>query len=201
MARQVGLRLAYRACARLLYIGQRLRRHYEGLGVSDARLVFSPYCVDTTPFETDEDARRHWRARTRAALGLAPDALVVLFAGKVSERKGVDLLPEAIRRLPDPLRRRAALVLLGDGALRPQVEAEARTTPAIPFHCTGFRNQRQLSPYYHAADVLVLPSRRAETWGLVVNEALHHGVPCVVSDRVGCAPDSRRRRDGGRLPA
>jgi glycosyltransferase involved in cell wall biosynthesis len=37
--------------------------------------------------------------------------------------------------------------------------------------------------------MLVLPSLRSETWGLVVNEALHHGIPCVVSDAVGCAPD------------
>jgi glycosyltransferase involved in cell wall biosynthesis len=35
----------------------------------------------------------------------------------------------------------------------------------------------------------VLPSRTAETWGLVVNEALHHGLPCVVSSHVGCGPD------------
>jgi glycosyltransferase involved in cell wall biosynthesis len=53
----------------------------------------------------------------------------------------------------------------------------------------GFQNQRALSPYYHASDLLVLPSLHSETWGLVVNEALHHGVPCVVSDAVGCAPD------------
>jgi glycosyltransferase involved in cell wall biosynthesis len=56
-------------------------------------------------------------------------------------------------------------------------------------HFAGFQNQTQLSPYYHAADLLVLPSRDSETWGLVVNEALHHGLPCVVSDAVGCAPD------------
>ncbi|MGA2742887.1 MAG: glycosyltransferase, partial [Bryobacteraceae bacterium] len=43
--------------------------------------------------------------------------------------------------------------------------------------------------YYHAADLLVLPSLHSETWGLVVNEALHHGLPCVVSEAVGCAPD------------
>ena len=46
-----------------------------------------------------------------------------------------------------------------------------------------------MSAYYHAADLLVLPSRHGETWGLVVNEALHHGVPVVVSEAVGCAPD------------
>jgi glycosyltransferase involved in cell wall biosynthesis len=53
----------------------------------------------------------------------------------------------------------------------------------------GFQNQSALSRFYHAADLLVLPSRTAETWGLVVNEALHHGLPCVVSSRVGCGPD------------
>jgi glycosyltransferase involved in cell wall biosynthesis len=53
----------------------------------------------------------------------------------------------------------------------------------------GFRNQHQLSRYYHASDALVLPSRAGETWGLVVNEALLHGLPCVVSQGVGCGPD------------
>src|SRR5207249_2245741 len=53
----------------------------------------------------------------------------------------------------------------------------------------GFQHQTRLSRFYHAADVLALPSLRFETWGLVVNEALHHGVPAVVSDAVGCAPD------------
>jgi glycosyltransferase involved in cell wall biosynthesis len=35
---------------------------------------------------------------------------------------------------------------------------------------------------------MILPSQY-ESWGLVVNDALHHGLPCVVSDAVGCAPD------------
>ena len=35
----------------------------------------------------------------------------------------------------------------------------------------------------------MLPSLHSETWGLVVNESLHHGLPCVVSEAVGCAPD------------
>jgi glycosyltransferase involved in cell wall biosynthesis len=37
--------------------------------------------------------------------------------------------------------------------------------------------------------MLVLPSQHSETWGLVVNEALFHGLPCVVSAGVGCGPD------------
>lgn len=188
LAKHLGLRLAYRTCARVLFIGARSREHYTSLGVPDARMTFAPYCVDTTPFRGDEDARRRSRPSARAALGLDDDAVVVMFAGKLSARKGVDLIPAAVSLLPPSLRSRVALLFVGDGAMRGQLEATTRQA-AITARFAGFRHQRDLSDCYHAADVLVLPSRFAETWGLVVNEALYHGVPCVVSDRVGCAPD------------
>ena len=60
----------------------------------------------------------------------------------------------------------------------------------LKVHFAGFKNQLELPPYYLAADLMVLPSRRqGETWGLVVNEALHAGLPCIVTDAVGCAVD------------
>jgi glycosyltransferase involved in cell wall biosynthesis len=43
---------------------------------------------------------------------------------------------------------------------------------------------------YLLANIFVLPSRgHYETWGLAVNEAMHLGVPCLVSDVVGCQRD------------
>ncbi len=186
--RSAGLRRAYRTCARLLYIGKRSHCHYRQHGVDEARLVFSPYCVDTTPFRMDEDARAACRDRVRASLGARADSIALLYAGKLSERKGVDLLPDAMQKLPDGLRQRTLLVALGDGALRVSLERRAQETGST-IHILGVQPQSRLSDYYHAADLLVLPSRHGETWGLVVNEALHHGMPCVVSDRVGCAPD------------
>jgi glycosyltransferase involved in cell wall biosynthesis len=53
----------------------------------------------------------------------------------------------------------------------------------------GFKNQSELPAIYAAADVLVLPSDGGETWGLVVNEAMACGLPAIVSDAAGCAPD------------
>lgn len=188
-ARDAGLRLAYRSCARLLYIGERSRAHYRRLGVSEARLVFAPYCVDTTPFRGGEDARRTERAGARARLALDADDVVLMFSGKLSHRKGVDLLPAAVRALPADLQRRIVLLFVGDGALRAAVETDAAAAPIVRTRFVGFQQQQMLSGFYHAADLLVLPSRIGETWGLVVNEALHHGVPVVVSDQVGCAPD------------
>jgi glycosyltransferase involved in cell wall biosynthesis len=188
LAKHAALRHAYRRCARVLFIGTRSRSHYAACGVAESRLVFSPYCVDTTPFRADERARLEMRAAVRASYELRDDAFVVMFAGKLTHRKGVDLLPLAVSMLPDGLRQRTVLLFVGDGVLRASTEAAARSM-GVAARFAGFRSQHELSACYHAADALVLPSRLGETWGLVVNEALWHGVPCVVSDRVGCAPD------------
>ncbi len=188
-ARDQALRLFYRRCAALLAIGQRAQMHYQRLGCPAEKIFFSPYCIDTTPFQLSETVRRNMRSATRAALNLDDGQQVILFCGKLSWRKGPDLAIEAIRRLPDDLRQKTALIFLGDGEMRAGLQAMASPAPAVEARFVGFQNQRELSQYYHAADLLVLPSRQGETWGLVVNEALHHGIPCVVSDAVGCAPD------------
>ncbi|HEX7794234.1 MAG TPA: glycosyltransferase family 4 protein [Vicinamibacterales bacterium] len=187
--RRTALRTLYGRAARLLYIGARSKRHYEQLGCEASRLVFSPYCVDGNVFEVDEDARARRRDDVRAALRVSPEHIVILFSGKLIPKKRPDLLLAAVGDLARTLRRPLAVVCLGDGELRPALEAESQTVPNVRTVFLGFKNQRELSPYYHAADVMVLPSQHSETWGLVVNEALMHGVPCVVSSVVGCGDD------------
>jgi glycosyltransferase involved in cell wall biosynthesis len=118
-----------------------------------------------------------------------PEQKVVLLSGKLVRRKRPDLLLQAIKQLPQHLRERIYVLVLGSGDQQAAWEALARESPRVTVACLGFRNQTQLSAYYHAADLLVLPSESGETWGVVVNEALHHGLPCVVSDAVGSAPD------------
>ena len=49
---------------------------------------------------------------------------------------------------------------------------------------------------YVAADALVLPSE-GETWGLVANEAMLCGLPCFVTDQVGCGPDMIKLNETG----
>ncbi|MDB6118710.1 MAG: glycosyltransferase [Verrucomicrobiaceae bacterium] len=183
------LRALYKRCSGLLYVGERSRAHYRRLGVPDSRLFFSPYCVETTTFQSTDEDRTAMRKPTRQRLGIAEDAIVILYSGKLSERKGVDLLPQAVRLLPSAIQRRAHLLFIGDGALRSALEQECQNAPQVSTTFTGFQNQSALSALYHAADLLVLPSRSMETWGLVVNEALMHGLPCVVSQGVGSQPD------------
>jgi len=187
--RSAGLRALYSLCHRVLPIGASSRAHYRRLGVPESKMTFSPYCVSTAPFRCEERDREALREPLRCDWGLAPGDIAVLFSGKLSERKGVHTLVEAIKRLPAARRSGMVLVFLGTGAEQQALERACAAEPAVRAIFAGFRNQTELSPYFHAADVFVLPSLRGETWGLVVNEALHHGLPAVVSAAVGCAPD------------
>jgi glycosyltransferase involved in cell wall biosynthesis len=183
LLRDTALRLLYSNFSGFLYIGERSKEHYKRLGVRDSQLYFSPYCVDESVFKSSEEDRIRFRDETRQALGIPEEGYMLLFSGKLSEWKAPSLLLDAIEQLPAWERQRTVAVFVGDGKLR-----ESLGRSKVNVRLTGFKNQKELSPYFHAADLLVLPSR-SETWGLVVNEALQHGIPCVVSAAVGSAPD------------
>jgi glycosyltransferase involved in cell wall biosynthesis len=187
--RDRALRWLYRRCDVLLYVGSHSLDHFRRLRCEEDRLFFSPYCVDAATFDCGEARRADLRGATRQRWGLTDSDRVFLFSGKLAPRKGPELLIQAVRELPAAVREHVVVGWLGSGELRGALETLASRTPQVKVRFFEFQNQSALSPYYHAADMLVLPSLHSETWGLVVNEALHHGVPCVVSDAVGCAPD------------
>ncbi|MGD0362369.1 MAG: glycosyltransferase, partial [Bryobacteraceae bacterium] len=68
--RTAALKALYRSCARLLYVGRRSHDHFRRLGIPGEKLVFSPYCVDTTAFEPGEEAHARLRVATREQLGV-----------------------------------------------------------------------------------------------------------------------------------
>jgi glycosyltransferase involved in cell wall biosynthesis len=87
------------------------------------------------------------------------------------------------------------LVLIGDGALRPRIEAEVQALGLDDvIHMPGFKQNHELPAWYGLADAFVHAST-TEQWGLVVNEAMASGLPVLVSNRCGCAPDLVQ--DGG----
>ncbi len=183
------LKRFYQQFDKLLYIGQHSEQHYKALGIEDKRLTFSPYCVDSKNFQLGEENHQQLRQQLREKHNLNQEKIVILFSGKLSYRKGPDLLIQAVKELPSELQKKIVVLFLGAGELENALRQQAEAEPALSVIFAGFHNQSQLSPFYHAADLFVLPSRFSETWGLVVNEALHHGLPCVISDQVGCAPD------------
>ena len=79
---------------------------------------------------------------------------------------------------------------MGDGEEKAGLQTRAAQVPAADVRFLPFANQRAMPACYLLADLFALPSRgNSETWGLAVNEAMHMGVPCLVSDVVGCQQD------------
>jgi len=81
------------------------------------------------------------------------------------------------------------LVLLGDGPEKSEVaEAIEAHDVADSVHLPGFEPYNRLPSYYGLAGAFVHASTREE-WGLVVNEAMASGLPVLVSEQCGCAPN------------
>jgi len=111
---------------------------------------------------------------------------VILYTGKLIAKKRPFDLIKAFQRLRTRLP--CALALVGDGALRPELERLVAEQNIADVHFLGFRNQSEIGRLYALADVFVLPSS-SEPWGLSLNEAFCFGLPAVVSDQVGSGMD------------
>ena len=125
------------------------------------------------------------RAEARRGLGLGPEDEVALFFGYIREYKGLDLLLEAWPAVADA-RPAARLLVAGDPVrLAPlrRRELETWATRLGAVHRFEYIPFSDVSRYFRAADVLVMPYRHISQSG-VLFLALSLGVP-VVATRVG----------------
>jgi D-inositol-3-phosphate glycosyltransferase len=134
------------------------------------------------------------QAAARARLGLRPDALMLLFVGRIQALKGPDVLLRAAATLAaDPeLAGRLQVVVLGapsgSGLAHPRHLESLRDKlgldAAVQFRAPAPREV--VADYYRAADVTVVPSHN-ESFGLVALESQACGTP-VVAAAVGGLP-------------
>lgn len=178
-----------------LYIGEENRQHMRAHGAREDALFPARYCVDNAYFGRHAAELAPQRAQLRRRFGITGDAPVVLFVGKLIDKKQPLRLIEAFARVR--AQHECALLIAGDGPLRAECETLIARLGVPDVRMAGFLNQSELPEAYAAADLFVLPSRLHETWGLVVNEAMNFGLPIVVSDKVGCAADLVRAGGNG----
>lgn len=183
-----------------LYTGEESRRHFLHYGMPPERLSAARHCVDNGFFQARATELRPQREALRGEFGIDPDLPLIVSVAKLIPKKGPLVLIEAFERLRT--RHPCALLLVGDGSQHDEAAAlvEARGIPDVRF--AGFLNQSEVPAAYAAADVFCLASVLHETWGLVVNEAMNFGLPVVVTDKVGSAPDLvRPERNGFVVPS
>lgn len=113
---------------------------------------------------------------------------IVLTVGSFIHRKGFDILMRAAVQFGVDI---GVYIVGGEPTeeyLRMQNELQLTNV-----HFVGFKKKDALAEYFDAADVFVMPTR-SDVWGLVVSEAMAHGLPVVSSDQ--CVAGLELIRDG-----
>jgi glycosyltransferase involved in cell wall biosynthesis len=164
-------RLSALLATRLVSFNSRITALLQRLAAPH-KTLFLPNPVDRSVFGPPSPQQRR---AARQRLGWADDRRKVLFVGRLIPDKGVPLLLQATDPSYD-------LVFCGPGD--PAILG-APLPPRVEY--LPPRPQAELVSVYHAADLLVLPSRR-EGFPLVVQEALVCGLPVVLSNDSGYAP-------------
>lgn len=194
LCKRIVLGLLFKSAGCFLTIGSLNAEYYRYYGVPDEKMFPCPYCVDNTFFSKKRAELSEKRESLKEKLGIAPATPVILYASKMIPRKrAIDLL-RAYGKISDNVRK--ALVLVGDGPDRQNLERYAVEYNLKNVFFAGFKNQTELPEYFAIADVFVLPSTD-EPWGLIINEALNFGLPVVTTDQVGAAPDLLRHEENG----
>jgi len=191
--RNIIYRIVYKGFNRFLYIGELNKKHYLQHGVCEYKLNPSRYGTLDRLCGFDDSEKLTIRNKSRREAGIKESNFVVGFSGKFIIKKNPDILFTMLEALPNELRKRLVLYLIGSGELEPELKKMAAEV-CIKYDTytffTGFINQSEIASHYLAIDVLVLPSRRmGETWGLVSNEGMQAGCSIIVSDSVGSSAD------------
>jgi glycosyltransferase involved in cell wall biosynthesis len=151
------------------------REELEAKGVPRDRIRVYPRGVDTERFHPEKRSS-YFQERYSFEQG----AVVLLYVGRVSREKDLDVLSRAYQELCRSAVR-ARLVITGDGPYRREMEAALSTVPAL---FTGYVEGEELARLYASSDVFVFPSS-TDTFGNVVLEAQASGIPVIVSNAGG----------------
>ena len=143
-------------------------RYLRGLGVSERKIFQISYTTDVSVFAASPLLR-----------GPSCEQRL-LYVGQLIERKGLLPFLDTLSKwaLTNP-ERRVKFVLAGDGPLRNQIERSPKP-PNLEISFAGSIQYKDLPRIYAEAGLFVLPSL-ADTWGVVVNEAMAAGLPVLGS--------------------
>lgn len=179
-------RVAFRRAAWVTACSEDLASRAERLGADPGRLTVIPYGVDTGRFAPSADIRR----TTRARLGLAPDAPVVVAVGRLVEKKGFAYLVDAARTLAQdfPMLR---VVIAGSGDLDAALRQRATDNGlADRVLFAGTVPHDEVPHLLAAADVVAAPSIRDDAGNV-------DGLPNTVMEMMASATPLVATRAGG----
>jgi glycosyltransferase involved in cell wall biosynthesis len=174
----------------LVYVNSEFyRRCWIDRGIPAEKLRIFPRGLDTELFNPKHRDESFWPKQ-------GAKHPVLLYVGRISKEKDLNLLAEVVPLLREQLGQDAfSIALVGDGPYRVELE---KLIPEAVF--TGALTGKILGTAYASADLFVFPST-TDTYGNVVVEAMASGLPAVVSDIGGPRELIKNSRLGMILPA
>lgn len=166
--------------------------YYLAYGAQPHQLIRYPFTsvhAAEVPVEPPTPAEK---LAAKRALGITQPNLI-LSVGQFIPRKGFDVLIRSCASLTGDT---AVCIVGGDPPLEYVQLVDELELSTVSF--TGFKTRAELSRYFAAADVFVLPTRE-DIWGLVANEALAHAVPVITTDRCVAGLELVAKNNCGRI--
>ena len=159
---------------------------HRGIAVSEparafVNRYFPDYPLRVIPNGVDVDTYRPGLAPIRH---LRDDKLNILFVGRLEKRKGLGDLLRAYRAMKARVPR-SRLIIVGDGPLRGRVESFVTRHRLPDVVMAGFVPDSVKPRYYSSADIFCAPATGAESFGIVLLEALASGLPVVATEVPG----------------
>lgn len=175
---------------KVICVSEDLYQECRKIGVPESACVLLENGIDTEDYR-----RRQTVEQAKAALGFAPDQLLIGAAGRLAPEKAFDLLIRALAELRLQ-GHRARLVILGEGDDRPRLEALIREHN-LQAVVTLAGWQSDVRRYFEAMDLFALSSLR-EGLPNVLLEAMALEVPCVAT-RIAGIPRLIQHEENGLL--
>ena len=165
-----------RAADALVAISEEIKMDLHQLGFSSDKVSYIPNGVDTRHFSPITGDQKE---TLRQELGL-PEGPIIICAGRLVQRKQIDVLIESFAMILPDLPDTASLVVLGDGEERANLEGLAATlgvSNQVLFMGAVLDTQK----YLQAGDIFVIPSS-IEGMPIILLEAMSCGLPCIGSE-------------------
>ena len=167
-----------------LSIGKENRKAYIDFGIDKKKIYHVPYVVNNDFFYIKNKKKNK--------------KFVILFTGKLSHRKGCDILLNSINLLNENnnFKKDSEIIIIGDGILKEELINYKKKKKLVNVKFLGFKNQTVIKKFYKRSNLFVMPSRD-ENWGLAINEAMAAKNAIIASNKVGAASDLLKNNYNG----
>jgi glycosyltransferase involved in cell wall biosynthesis len=180
LVRTIQRKLLTRFASAFVAYGTKAKSYLTSIGAREEKVFIATNTVDTSFFE--QETEKH-----RAAI--VNDGIHhFIYLGYLVPRKNVGQLIE-IAKILKTQRNDFCIDIIGDGESKVTLEnlvKEYQLSDQIKFH--GFKQKEELPPYFAKTKALLFQTD-FDIWGLVLNEAMAAGVPCLSSINAGASED------------